>query len=546
MTLNNYQVSRRSRPLITSIAFVAKNIKRNLWPPSKFICAIYLFILLVSGAQAAEFIPLGDLEGGGFGSRASGLSSDGSVVVGRTHGSTSSEAFRWTAETGMVVLDWIPGGWYHEVSGVSADGSAVIGYGRSVDKGNFEASRWTSDQGTIGLGSIHNAIISGEATAGSADGSVVVGHSIAPGAAPGQGSNHTEAFRWTSAGGMKGLGDLPGYSLSQSIASGVSADGSVVVGRGNLNVDNFNEAFRWTEAGGMVGLGDLPGGGFRSAAYGISGNGSVVVGGSESNLGGEAFRWTSEGGMVGLGDLPSGEFGSAANAASADGSIVVGNGTTDAGNEFFVWTQATGMQKLQDLLEADGTTGLSGWSRLLAGDISDNGNWVVGYGTNPSGITEAFLAQLPDSVAPGFKINAGLNDAWYNPLTDGQGFFVTVFPDIEIVFLAWFTFDTELPPMDATANLGYAGHRWLTAIGSYVDNQVVMNISITTDGIFDNGAAVQNTDPPGSDGTIILTFEDCKTGTVEYDIPSISRQGIVPIQRIANDNVALCQALTAE
>jgi len=145
-----------------------------------------------------------------------------------------------------------------------------------------------------------------------------------------------------------------------------------------------------------------------------------------------------------------------------------------------------------------------------------------------------------------FKINAGLNDAWYNPLTDGQGFFVTVFPDLKKVFLAWFTFDTEPPPMSATANLGYEGHRWLTAIGSYVDNEVVMNISITTDGIFDNGAEVQNTDPPGSDGTIILTFDNCNSATVEYDIASINRQGIVPIQRIANDNIVICEALSAE
>jgi len=160
---------------------------------------------------------------------------------------------------------------------------------------------------------------------------------------------------------------------------------------------------------------------------------------------------------------------------------------------------------------------------------------------------EALEKIIPDIVPiSGFSINAGLNDAWYNPLTDGQGFFVTVFPDIKKVFLAWFTFDTELPPMNATANLGYAGHRWLTAIGSYVDNEVVMNISITTDGIFDNDAEVQNTDPPGSDGTIILTFDNCNSATVEYDIPSINRQGIVPIQRIANDNIVLCEALSAE
>jgi len=169
---------------------------------------------------------------------------------------------------------------------------------------------------------------------------------------------------------------------------------------------------------------------------------------------------------------------------------------------------------------------------------------IIEFDDNSEGGSDDYIVKLTFNDV--FKINAGLNDAWYNPLTDGQGFFVTVFPDLKKVFLAWFTFDTELPPMGASANLGYAGHRWLTAIGSYVDNEVVMNISITTDGIFDNGAEVQNTDPPGSDGTIILNFEDCKTGTVEYDIPSISRQGIVPIQRIANDNVALCQALTAE
>jgi probable HAF family extracellular repeat protein len=521
---------------------IAMPIIRSLCAPCMVFGMCCAHILLVSGVHAAEFIPLGDLEGGGFGSSASGVSSDGSVVVGRANNSTDSEAYRWTAETGMVLLDWIPGGWYREVTAVSADGSAVVGKGRSVELGRYEGSRWTSDQGTIGLGSIHNSIISGEANAVSADGSVVVGRSIAPGAPAGQGSNHEEAFRWTSAGGMVGLGDLPNHRL-WSNAHGVSADGNVVVGIGNIASENFEEAFSWTEADGMVGLGDLPDGGFWSEAFDASADGSVIVGFGHGSSGREAFRWTSDGGMVGLGELLGGDFSSGASAVSADGSVVVGNSSTDAGNEFFVWTQATGMQRLQDLLEAGGTTGLSGWSNLNAGDISDNGRWVVGQGTNPSGINEAFLAQLPDSMAPGFKINAGLNDAWYNPLTDGQGFFVTVFPDIEIVFLAWFTFDTELPPMDATANLGYAGHRWLTAIGSYVDNEVVMNISITTDGIFDNGAAVQNTDPSGSDGTIILTFEDCSTGTVEYDMPSIGRQGIVPIQRIALDNEALCVAL---
>ena len=144
------------------------------------------------------------------------------------------------------------------------------------------------------------------------------------------------------------------------------------------------------------------------------------------------------------------------------------------------------------------------------------------------------------------KINPGLNDAWYYAQTSGQGFFPTVFPDLGYVSLAWFTYDTELPPIDATANLGDPGHRWITAVGPIVGNQVIMNIEMTSGGTFDSASEIIRTDPPGLDGTIILTFDSCNSGTVEYDIPSINRQGIVPIQRVAGDNIALCEAINAD
>jgi hypothetical protein len=145
-----------------------------------------------------------------------------------------------------------------------------------------------------------------------------------------------------------------------------------------------------------------------------------------------------------------------------------------------------------------------------------------------------------------FEINAGLNDAWYDPVTDGQGFFITVFPDLGYVSLAWFTYDTELPPEDAIANLGDPGHRWLTALGPIDGDQAVMNITMTSGGIFDDPTEVDRTDPAGSDGTITLTFESCTSGTVEYDIPSINRKGIVPIERVADDNVVICEALSTD
>jgi len=146
---------------------------------------------------------------------------------------------------------------------------------------------------------------------------------------------------------------------------------------------------------------------------------------------------------------------------------------------------------------------------------------------------------------PSFQTNSGLNDAWYNPETSGQGFFITVFPNLSVVSLAWFTYDTESPPLDAVANLGDPGHRWITSVGPIVDNQVMMNIEMTSGGLFDTATEITRTDPPGSDGTIMLEFSSCNRGTVTYDIPSINRQGTVPIQRVAGDNIALCEALNA-
>jgi hypothetical protein len=73
----------------------------------------------------------------------------------------------------------------------------------------------------------------------------------------------------------------------------------------------------------------------------------------------------------------------------------------------------------------------------------------------------------------------------------------------------------------------------------------VMDIEMTSGGLFDTATEIQRTDPPGSDGTILLTFNSCNSGTVEYDIPSINRQGMVPIRRVVDDNIALCEALNA-
>jgi DNA-binding beta-propeller fold protein YncE len=143
----------------------------------------------------------------------------------------------------------------------------------------------------------------------------------------------------------------------------------------------------------------------------------------------------------------------------------------------------------------------------------------------------------------GFQINSGLNDAWYNPATPGQGFLVSVFPQIQQIFVAWFTYDTERPSEDAMAVLGEPGHRWITAQGAYTGGTASLTIYVTEGGVFDTADPPANNDGIG-DGTMTVEFADCTKGLVTYEISSPDVSGEIPIQRITNDNVALCESLS--
>jgi glucose/arabinose dehydrogenase len=168
--------------------------------------------------------------------------------------------------------------------------------------------------------------------------------------------------------------------------------------------------------------------------------------------------------------------------------------------------------------------------------LDEDGN--VYLASQASGI---YLLSDGDPVQEGFTINPGLNDAWYNPLTAGQGFFIIVLPETEIVFLAWFTYDVERPPEDVTAILGEPGHRWLTAQGPYSGDTATLDIYVTSGGVFDS--PVPAVDPPVPGGTMTISWSDCEEGLVSYEITSLSLAGEIPIERIVPDNVALCEAL---
>jgi uncharacterized membrane protein len=239
-------------------------------------------------------------------------------------------------------------------------------------------------------------------TAISADGRVIVGY--LPAITVDGVKN--EPFRYTSSEGQVRLG--AGFSLNEFGASayGVSGDGKVIVGYDDVQDFTFGiRGFRYTESSGMVSLGQLniqdpfP----VTFAESVSSDGSVIVGMSRSensadtplspHVPGEAFRHTRFEGMVGLGDLPGGEFHSRAIDVSSDGRVIIGFGHSAKGKESFVWdADSNAMRSLFDALVADGLD-LSEWSELKANAISDDGSTIVGSGTH-NGKREAFAARI--------------------------------------------------------------------------------------------------------------------------------------------------------
>jgi probable HAF family extracellular repeat protein len=345
---------------------------------SRALLTVQLTCLLLGArdARAQPFIGLGLLQGDTT-SGAYGVSADGRVVAGVSGSALpTGQPFRWTELAGMQGLGLMPGAFFATCRAISADGSTIVG---GMVGSPSQAYRWTGD--FEGLGGLVDGA-SSEAFGVSADGSVVVGVSSLTGG---------EAFRWTEGGVMEPLDFLSGGSFST--AQAVSADGQVVVGYGTSSntTGHADEAFRWTASDGMLhSLGDLAGGAFNSRAFGVSPDGLVAVGESDSDRGFDAFRFTDS--IQSLGD-----FDATAHAASGDGSRIVGEADFGLGHldEAFVWDADHGLRRLADVLSNELHADLTGWYLGPAQGISADGNTVVGSGTHGDH-TEAWLARLPE------------------------------------------------------------------------------------------------------------------------------------------------------
>ena len=334
-----------------------------------------------SARAQASFTVLGDLPGGTHYASVAAVSADGTTAVGTSEGDhpgyPATECFVWTSATGMVGQGDLPGGpWGSFGYGVSGDGSVVVGYGYSALGNQGHRNMLPIPMYPVGA-------FDARATGISDDGSRVCGFSFLP-------TGGYEGWAWSgTVAPPVGIGDLPGGGF-YSVAYSISGDGNVVVGESESA--SGIEAFRKDLATGvMIGLGDLPGGAFSSRANGASYDGSVVVGESLTGVTTGPFRWTAAGGMVALTAVTG-----SAKACNADGSIVVGWTAYSSTTHAFVWDAAHGVRDLNTVLATDYGLGavLAGWTLYEAVDVSADGRVIVGHGTDPAGVPQAWIVDL--------------------------------------------------------------------------------------------------------------------------------------------------------
>lgn len=292
----------------------------------------------------------------GLFSVAFGASADGSVIVGSADfdGSGTAIAFSWTSGGGFVNLGLLASGTTSQATGVSADGTIVVGLsdgGGSLPSGpglpTTEAFRWTSGGGMVGLGFLGTGQAS-QANAISADGTTIVGTSSnLPGYTVGgpPGPVFEFPFVWTSGTGMFELTLLAGDTSGTALA--VSADGSVVVGVSTGG--GGDTPVVWVSAGAPSAI-PFAGGATTGEAFGVSSNGVVTAGGM--TISGVSQPFLSSSGTTTLLGEPFLQTNSSADGISADGLHLVGHGSGSSGTAGLAWhwTLADGFEDLPPLL----------------------------------------------------------------------------------------------------------------------------------------------------------------------------------------------------
>jgi len=330
---------------------------------------VALFGVPAGLADGPFFMGLGDLPGGLTESYAYAVSSDGTTVVGVGSSATAwAEAFRWSAESGMVGLGVFPDSISTVALGVSPEASVIVGqWGPSTPGVTFAPCRWTADEGLIELAPLDADQPEGRAYDATNAG-IAVGF-----------SGEYWPVKWGPDAQPIEL-EVPPY-YEHGLARAITPDGSLIVGATGRRQAWY--ASVWSDEHDVQTI-------CAGVACDVTPDGSVVVGSF-----GRAWRWTEEEGRVYLGWLSDPGEDNTARAVSADGSVIIGWSGDPPDEIAFIWEPDAGMRPLADVLESEYGLDLGGWNLYRAYDVSADGKTIVGVGMH-SGHREAWLAYIPE------------------------------------------------------------------------------------------------------------------------------------------------------
>ncbi|MCC6678152.1 MAG: hypothetical protein IT436_13505 [Phycisphaerales bacterium] len=244
-----------------------------------------------------------------------GATSDGKTIVGYSRTLGGEYGYRWDKATGKQWLDGTSTGRYF-ITGEVSDDLKVVGYRQSTE-GPFQALQWTPSGGiTTVVGSEPNS----QALAITRDGRYIVGWQQ-------DAAGNRRGRMWNSAGVV--LGDSAWLGDSSQVVD-LSDDAAVTVGF--AAIEGRQEAFRRLESGEIERLGFLdPTKPTRSSrAVAVSNDGQVIVGTNRADMRSAGFLWRESGGMIPLPNdsrgYPMQPYG-----VSGDGSVIVGFTATPEG-----------------------------------------------------------------------------------------------------------------------------------------------------------------------------------------------------------------------
>ena len=307
---------------------------------------------------------------------------------------------------------------------MNADGTKIVG---SIGYGEY--FYWTANEGVVPIGQTGNAgrvVVSG-------DGNVIAATIFDE-------NGYGVAGKWLGGTDWQALESLPGaVNCDQSVASawGIDYYGQTLVGLGWLPQICRANAVSWdlVNGGPATDLGTLVPG-RASRANGISGDGRIIVGWQDDEIGQRAgARWVD--GVESLILTPAGESVGEVAATNYDGSVMAGS-SLPYGNQRVAWVYTTkkGFKGIDSgpvysfnvatAVNADGTVvgGLAreqsagrarawvfknnsliwltdyvnnkkkiapGWIILDVSGVSDDGTTITGTGVNPSGFLEGYV-----------------------------------------------------------------------------------------------------------------------------------------------------------